>query len=76
MCSLLREHSIDGTGWAPTRSLKVNNIIIIIIWVLKTAPGEYLKEVQNLFCAVHFLCLFKKFNLVHTKNLGGVREFQ
>lgn len=22
--SLLREHSIDGTGWAPTRTLKVN----------------------------------------------------
>lgn len=22
-CSLLREHSIDGTGWAPTRTLKV-----------------------------------------------------
>lgn len=23
--SLLREHSIDGTGWAPTRTLKVTN---------------------------------------------------
>lgn len=23
LCSLLREHSIDGTGWAPTRTLKV-----------------------------------------------------
>ncbi len=28
-CSLLREHSIDGTGWAPTRTLKVNKIAFI-----------------------------------------------
>ncbi|KAG8559174.1 hypothetical protein GDO81_017261 [Engystomops pustulosus] len=27
--SLLREHSIDGTGWAPTRTLKVRNSVTI-----------------------------------------------
>ncbi|XP_029462274.1 NEDD8-conjugating enzyme UBE2F isoform X2 [Rhinatrema bivittatum] len=43
--SLLREHSIDGTGWAPTRTLKD------VVWGLNslfTSPGVYTHPVQDL----------------------------
>lgn len=51
-CSLLREHSIDGTGWAPTRTLKVKcnfffsrisfSLFLLCNWTLGSSSVFYL----------------------------------
>lgn len=49
--SLLREHSIDGTGWAPTRTLKD------IVWGLNSLFTDLLNfdDPLNIEAAEHHL---------------------